>query len=344
MKENDIILVIRLNMQKRTLGKQGLEASALGLGCMGMSWAYGPSDEIEALKVLPRALELGINFWDTAEIYGPYINEELLGKALKHIPRENIILATKFGFKFNDKNERIGLDSSPAHIKNTIEGSLKRLGTDYIDLYYQHRLDPHTPIEDTVGVLSDLVKAGKVRYIGLCEVGPGTIRRAHKVHPLSVIQSEYSLWERGIEESVLPAVKELGIGLVPYSPLGRGFLSGKIQSPNDLDENDWRRQAPRFQKENMEHNLKLVAILKEMAAKHEVTPAQIALAWLLKQSPYIVPIPGTKHIKYLEENSRAVTIELPPATWASLDETLKGFTIAGLRYNEENMKTIDTTK
>lgn len=330
-------------MQIRKLGTQGLEVSPLGLGCMGMSWAYGPTDEVEALKVLNRALELGVNFWDTAELYGPFTNEALLGKALKNIQREKVIIATKFAFTFNDKGERIGLDSSPAHIKKSIEGSLKRLGTDYIDLYYQHRLDPKTPIEDTIGALSVLIKAGKVRYIGLCEVGPGTIAKAHQVHPLSAIQSEYSLWERGVEKDILPTLKELQIGFVPYSPMGRGFLSGKIQTPEDLDETDWRRHNPRFQKENMQHNLALVEKLKEIAKENHVTPAQIALAWLLKQRQDIVPIPGTKHVKYLEENIRAISIELPDSAWTTLDKALNDFKTAGLRYDEENMKSIDKT-
>ena len=222
---------------KRKIGQQGLSVSEIGLGCMGMSWAYGPADEAESLRTLARAIELGVDFWDTAEMYGPFKNEELVGKALKGSNRQKVIVATKFAMKF-ENGVPVGLDSSPAHIKWSIEGSLKRLGTDYIDLYYQHRLDPKTPIEDTVGAMADLVKAGKVRYIGLSEVGPGTIRRAHAVHPVSALQTEYSLWERGIEDKILPALRKLGIGLVAYSPVGRGFLTGKIKGPEDLDPSD----------------------------------------------------------------------------------------------------------
>jgi len=233
-------------MEKRKLGRQGLEVSAVGLGCMGMSWAYGPSDEANSIRVLHRAIDIGVNFWDTAETYGPFTNEQLIGRALKGKRREDVIIATKFAWKFGPNNEQVGLDSSPANIKQSIEGSLRRLGTGYIDLYYQHRLDPNTPIEETVGAMADLVKQGKVRFIGLSEVGPATIRRAHKVHPLSALQSEYSLWTRDIEEKVLPTLRDLGVGLVAYSPIGRGFLSGKITSPNDLSESDWRRNNPRF--------------------------------------------------------------------------------------------------
>jgi aryl-alcohol dehydrogenase-like predicted oxidoreductase len=330
-------------MQKRRLGKQGLEVSALGLGCMGMSFAYGPADDAESIRVLSRSLELGINFWDTAEIYGPYKNEVLLGRALKNISRRQVIIATKFAFKISPTGERIGLDSSPAHTKETIEGSLKRLGTDYIDLYYQHRLDPNTPIEDTMGVLADLIKAGKIRYIGLSEVGPGTIRRAHAVYPLTAVQSEYSLWEKGVEEKVLPTLRELGIGLVAYSPIGRGFLSGRFKSVNDLEKSDWRRNNPRFQEDNFNHNLDLVKIIQEIAAANKATPAQIALAWLLKQGRDIVPIPGTKQVKYLEENAHAAELIIPDSAWAALNKKLDSFHTAGSRYPEEMMKFIDKT-
>lgn len=331
-------------MKKRKLGQQGLKVSALGLGCMGMSWAYGHADEAEAIRVLHRALELGINFWDTAEIYGPFRNEELLGRALKGKPRDKVVIATKFAWKFGPNGEQIALDSSPGHIQGTIEGSLKRLGTDYIDLYYQHRLDPKTPIEDTVGALGRLVQQGKVRYIGLSEVGPGTIRRAHAVHPLTVVQSEYSLWERGVESKVLPTLRDLGIGLVAYSPIGRGFLSGKIQSLNDLEEGDWRRKNPRFQGENFTHNLQLVSLVKEIASAHHATPAQIALAWVLKQGNDIVPIPGTKHVAYLEENAQAVDLKLPKSAWTALEQALASFQVMGLRYPEAMMRSIDTTE
>ena len=330
-------------MEKRKLGRQGLEVSALGLGCMGMSWAYGHTDDTESIRVLHRALELGITFWDTAEVYGPFKNEELLGRAIKGRPRTSVVIATKFAFKFGPNNEPAGLDSSPANVRRAIEGSLKRLGTDYVDLYYQHRLDPNTPIEDTVGTLADLVKAGKVRYIGLSEVGPGTIRRAHAVHPLSAIQTEYSLWERGAEEKILPTVRELGIGFVAYSPVGRGILTGRIKSASDFDDSDFRRNHPRFEGENLQHNLKLVEAVKEVAAANRVTPAQVALAWVLRQGSNIVPIPGTKHVQYLEENARAADLKLPESAWSALDKALSSFRTAGARYSELMMKTIDTT-
>jgi aryl-alcohol dehydrogenase-like predicted oxidoreductase len=331
-------------MHKRKLGKQGLEVSALGLGCMGMSWAYGPAEDSESIKVLHRALEIGVNFWDTAEIYGPFNNEELIGKALKGKNRDKVVIATKFAWMFNEKNERTTLNSKPDHIKKSIEGSLKRLGTDYVDLYYQHRLDPATPIEDTVGALADLVKAGKIRAIGLSEVGPATIRRAHKVHPLSAVQSEYSLWERGVETKVLPTLRELGIGFVPYSPIGRGFLTGKINKPEDLPENDWRKNNPRFVAENFKHNIQLVDHVKKIATANKATPAQVALAWLLRQGQDIVPIPGTKRITYLEENAKAADLQLPPTAWAELDNALTSFKTAGLRYPADMMKYLDTSE
>ncbi len=255
----------------------------------------------------------------------------LLGRAIQGKRRGDIIIATKFAWKFGPDNKQIGLDSSPAHIKETINGSLKRLGTDYIDLYYQHRLDPNTPIEDTVGAMGELVKEGKVRYIGLSEVGPEIIRRAHAVHPLSAVLSEYSLWERSVEESVLPVLQELGIGFVAYSPIGRGFLSGKIKSIDDLDATDWRRNAPRFQG-NFEHNLKLVEIVKGIADANHATPAQVALAWLLRKSNDIVPIPGTKHLQYLEENAHAPELNIPDRDWQTLENEVAVFQTAGLRY------------
>jgi aryl-alcohol dehydrogenase-like predicted oxidoreductase len=331
-------------MQKRKLGRRGLEVPAMGLGCMGMTWAYGPSDPNEALRVLDRSLELGINFWDTAEVYGPFTNEELLGRALKSKRRDTVIIATKFAFRFNEKGEMAGLDSSPANIKRAIEGSLKRLGTDYIDLYYQHRLDPNTPIEDTVGALADLVKAGKIRHIGLSEVGPGTIRRAHAVHPVTAIQTEYSLWERGVEEKVLPVLRELGIGLVAYSPIGRGFLSGQIKKPGDLHESDFRRNHPRFQQENFDRNVRLLEVIKETSAANHATPAQIALAWVLHRGGDIVPIPGTKHLRYLEENAAAADLKLSGSAWVTLDKALSSFRTSGLRYAEPQMQWIDTSE
>lgn len=332
-----------MKLPKRKLG-QNLEVSALGLGCMGMSWAYGPADDKESLKVLARAFEMGVNFWDTAEIYGPFLNEELLGKALKLVKRDQVIVATKFAFAINSKGERTGLDSSPKHIKTTVEGSLKRLGTDYIDLYYQHRVDPKTPIEDTVGAMADLVKAGKVRHLGLSEASAATIRRAHKVHSITALQSEYSLWERGVEVKILPLLKELGIGFVPYSPLGRGFLSGAIKSLADLPQDDWRRSNPRFSGDNFNKNFELVSEVKRLAEKLGATPSQVALSWLLKQSASIVPIPGTKRIKYLEENAAAVSLSVTSAQWEPLESLLKTFKPFGDRYTADMMKTLDTSE
>jgi aryl-alcohol dehydrogenase-like predicted oxidoreductase len=311
---------------------------------MGMSWGYGPSDADEAVRVLHRSLDLGSNFWDTAELYGPFRNEELLGRALKGKNRDAVIIATKFAYRFGPKGEMAALDSSPAHVRETVEGSLKRLGTDYIDLYYQHRVDPKTPIEDTVGAMADLVRAGKVRYIGLSEAGPGTIRRGHVVHPISAVQMEYSLWERGIEAKVLATLRELGIGLVAYSPIGRGFLSGKIQTANDLDSTDLRRNHPRFQGANFAHNFELVEVVKAIASAHDATPAQVALAWVLHQGKDIVPIPGTKHIRYLEENAAAANLQLPNSAWLEIDQALSSFTTAGQRYPEAAMKVLDTTE
>ncbi|MBI4888087.1 MAG: aldo/keto reductase [Acidobacteria bacterium] len=331
-------------MNTRTLGRQGLEVPVIGLGCMGMSWAYGGSDEAESIRVLHHALDLGMNFWDTAEIYGPFTNEELVGKALRGRRREDVIVATKFAMTFGPNREQTGLDSSPAHIKWSVEGSLRRLGTDYIDLYYQHRLDPKTPIEDTVGAMADLVRAGKVRYIGLSEAGPGTIRRAHATHPVSALQSEYSLWTRGIEDKVLPCIRGLGIGLVAYSPLGRGFLSGKIASVDELPESDWRRNNPRFQRDNFDHNLRLVRVVERIAAASGVTAAQLALAWLLRRGDDIVPIPGTRRIPYLEENAGAAAIAVPPSAWAEVDAALASFDVAGARYADAGMRMLDSTE
>ena len=295
------------------------------------------------IRVLHHALDIGVNFWDTAETYGPFTNEELIGRALAGKRREDVIIATKFAWKFGPNNEQIALDSSPANIKQSIEGSLRRLKTSYIDLYYQHRLDPNTPIEDTIGAMADLVKQGKVRHIGLSEVGPGIIRRAHKVHPLSAVQSEYSLWTRGVEEKVLPTLRELGIGLVAYSPIGRGFLSGKIKSLNDLSESDWRRNNPRFQGENFQQNFKLAEIVQKIASANHATAAQVALAWVLLQGNDIVPIPGTRHIEYLNENVKAVGLKLPESAWSELDREVRSFRVVGARYPEAAMKMLDTT-
>ena len=328
-------------MQKRTLGKDGLVVSALGLGCMGMSYAYGPADEKESLRVLDRAKELGITFFDTAEVYGPYANEDLLGRWLKNKNRAEVVIATKFGFTWGADGRPNGVDSKPAHIRQSVEGSLKRLGTDYIDLYYQHRLDRETPIEETVGALKELVQAGKIRHIGLSEVGPDTIRRAHKTHPVTALQSEYSLWDRGVEEKILPTLRELEIGFVPFSPLGRGFLSGKMTSLSTLDQNDFRQSLPRFQDENVEHNLQLVTFLQKLAERYAVTPAQIALAWLLRCGNDIVPIPGTKRVNYLEENVKATDVALAESVWTQLDAFLLSFQSKGQRYPESVLKMID---
>ena len=331
-------------MYKRKLGRQGLEVSALGLGCMGMSFAYGRADDAESMRVLRRSLELGINFWDTAEMYGPFSNEELLGRLLKEVPRQRVTIATKFAWRFGPHGEQLELDSSPAQLRKSLEGSLKRLGTDHVDLYYQHRLDPKVPIEETVGALAELVGEGKVRYIGLSEVGPGIVRRAHAVHPLSAVQSEYSLWERGVEDKLLPVLRALDIGFVAYSPMGRGFLTGKITSPADLETSDWRRSNPRFQRENLDHNLRLVSMVQEIATAHQATTAQLALAWLLRQGKEIVPIPGTKHLRYLEENAQSVGLRLPEEIWSALDRALASFKVAGERYQAEALKFIDSSE
>lgn len=331
-------------MHKRKLGQQGLEVSALGLGCMGMSYDYGHRDDAASIKVLRRAVELGITFWDTAEVYGPFCNEQLLGRVLKEVPRQRLVLATKFAWRFGPHGRQIGLDSSPAQVRRAIEGSLKRLGTDYIDLYYQHRLDPAVPIEETVGALAELVKQGKVRYIGLSEVGPGIVRRAHAVHPLSAVQSEFSLWERGVEDKLLPVLRELGIGFVAYSPMGRGFLAGKIRTPDDLEPCDWRRKNPRFLAENLSHNFRLVSMVNDIARAHDATPAQVALAWILRRGADLVPIPGTKHLRYLEENAQAVGLKLSEEVWTDLDRSVNCFKVAGERYQEEALRFIDSTE
>lgn len=331
-------------MYKRKLGQQGLEVSAMGLGCMGMSYAYGHQDDVASISVLRRAIDLGITFWDTAEVYGPFINEQLLGRVLKEVPRQRLVLATKFAWRFGPHGEQIGLDSSPAQVRRSIEGSLKRLGTDYIDLYYQHRLDPSVPIEETVGALSELVQQGKVRFIGLSEVGPGIVRRAHGIHPLSAVQSEYSLWERGVEDKLLPVLRELGIGFVAYSPMGRGFLAGKIKCTDDLEPCDWRRKNPRFFAENLSHNFRLVSIVNDIASSHGATPAQVALAWLLRRGSDVVPIPGTKHLRYLEENADAVGLKLSVEVWSALDRSLSCFKVAGERYQEEALQFIDNSE
>jgi len=326
-------------MQTRKLGKNGPAVSSLGLGCMGMSWAYGPTDDSQSIGVLHRYLELGGNFLDTAEIYGPFTNEELVGKFLREVPRDGVVVATKFGFRIDPDGTRRGPDSSPANVRRAVEGSLKRLGLEVIDLYYQHRVDPHVPIEETVGAMADLVKTGKVRYLGLSEAGPETLRRASRVHPIAALQSEYSLWTRDVESNgVLAACRELGIAFVPYSPLGRGFLTGAIQKIEDLDASDWRRSNyPRFQEEAFEANLKLAAGLQALAAEKGITAAQLALAWVLAQGENMVPIPGTKRLRYLEDNMGALNVKLTDADLKKIAAKLAEFQIVGERYTPEMM-------
>jgi aryl-alcohol dehydrogenase-like predicted oxidoreductase len=326
-------------MMKRRLGSQGLMVSQLGLGCMGMSWSYGAADEGESIATIHRALELGIDFFDTAEVYGPFKNEELLGKALKG-RRAKAIIATKFGWHI-ENGQIAGTDSRPEHVKEVAEASLRRLGADTIDLFYQHRVDPMVPIEETVGALSDLVKEGKVRFLGLSEASENTIRRAHAVHPLTALQSEYSLWERNLESRIISVLRELGIGLVPFSPLGRGFLTGKAKPAEEYPEGDYRRGDPRFQGENFQANLRTASIVREIAVRNDATPAQVALAWLLQKGDDIVPIPGTKRRIYLEENIRATTLKLSADDIQMLDEALSPPNIAGPRYNPKMMKFID---
>jgi aryl-alcohol dehydrogenase-like predicted oxidoreductase len=294
-------------MEQRTLGTQGLTVSALGLGCMGMTWAYGSADSGEAIATIHRALELGVTFLDTAEIYGPYTNEELVGRAIAG-RRDEVVIATKFGFKIDPQGPR-GVDGSPANVKRAAEESLRRLNIDVIDLYYQHRRDPAVPIEETIGAMKELVGEGKVRYLGLSEVGPQTLRRANAVHPISALQSEYSLWERGVEAEILPALRELGIGFVPYSPLGRGYLTGAVKL-EALEADDWRRTNPRFSAENAARNEALVDVVRRVAARLGTTPARVALAWVLAQGRDVAPIPGTKRVRYLEDNAGALDVTL----------------------------------
>jgi aryl-alcohol dehydrogenase-like predicted oxidoreductase len=324
-------------MKKRKLGSQGLVVSAEGLGCMGMSQSYGPADEQESLATLDRALELGIDFFDTAEVYGPYTNEELLGRALRG-RRDQVILATKFGWKIED-GKPSGLDSK--HIRQAVEGSLKRLDTDHIDLLYQHRVDPEVPIEEVVGTMAELVAEGKVRFLGLSEAGEQTIRRAHAVHPISALQSEYSLWERNLEPRIIPVLRELGIGLVPFSPLGRGFLAGSVKRAEEYPEGDFRKGDPRFQGENFDANMRAASIVRDIGSSHNATPATIALAWLLHKGDDIVPIPGTKRRKYLEENVAAASITLSAGEMSRLEDALRPEAIAGPRYNERAMGWVD---
>ena len=326
-------------LSKRKFGGQGLEVSVLGLGCMGMSQSYGVSDERESVATIHRALELGCIFFDTAEVYGPFLNEELLGRALRG-RREQAILATKFGFRI-EAGKSIGTDSRPPHIREVVEASLHRLGTDYIDLLYQHRVDRNVSIEEVAGTVGDLVRAGKVRFFGLSEAGENTIRRAHAVHPVSALQSEYSLWERNLEARILPLLRELGIGLVPFAPLGRGFLTGTAQRAEDYSEADFRREDPRFQGANFDANMRAAGRVRDVAARHGATPAQIALAWLLHKGEDIVPIPGTKRRRYLEENLAAAAVTLSVDAMRELDATLSPDTVAGPRYNAERMMSVD---
>ena len=326
-------------MNTRTLGTQGLTVSELGLGCMGMSYAYGQADEAEAIQVIHRAIELGVTFLDTAELYGPYTNEELVGRAIRG-RRDEVVVATKFGFALSEDGQITGLNSRPEHLHDVCEASLRRLGIDHIDLFYQHRLDPDVPIEEVVGAMSRLVEEGKVLYLGLSEAGPEAIRRAHDTFPISALQTEYSLWERDVEEAILPTLRELGIGFVPYSPLGRGFLTGQITQFEDLPEGDYRRTDPRYQGENFDQNMKLVDRIGKIAQEKEATPAQIALAWLLHQGEDVVPIPGTKRVKYLEENAAATDVRLDDDDLERIEEIVPPGAAAGPRYSAERMSVI----
>jgi aryl-alcohol dehydrogenase-like predicted oxidoreductase len=327
-------------VESRNLGSEGLVVSELGLGCMGMSEFYGTGDEDESLSTIRRALELGINFVDTADMYGPFTNEKLVGKAVGG-RREEVVLATKFGNVRGENGERLGISGDPDYVRKACDASLERLGVDHIDLYYQHRVDPETPVEETWGAMKELVEAGKVRYLGISEAAPETIRRAHSVHPVSALQTEYSLWSRDVEDEILPTVRELGIGFVPYSPLGRGFLTGRITSPEDFEEDDFRRNAPRFQGENFQRNLDLVDRVREIAQEKDVTAGQLALAWLLHQGEDIVPIPGTKRREYLEENAAAADVELTDEDLRRIEEVAPAGAAAGERYDEAGMGAVN---
>ncbi len=318
-------------MKARRLGRQGPKVSEIGLGCMSMSKVYGQPDEVEAIQTIHRALELGVNFLDTADVYGPFTNEKLVGRAIAG-RREDVVLATKFGLVRSDEPGYRGVDGSPAHVRRACQASLERLGVDYIDLYYLHRVDPKTPIEETVGAMADLVDEGMVRYLGLSEAAPKTIRRAHAVHPISALQSEYSLWTRDPEGEILSTVRELGIGFVAFSPLGRGFFTGTIRSPDEFDADDFRRSLPRFQADNFPRNQELVERVRAIAMEKRVTPGQLALAWLLRQGDDIVPIPGTKRREYLEENVRAVEVHLTRSDLERIDAAIPKGAAAGARY------------
>jgi aryl-alcohol dehydrogenase-like predicted oxidoreductase len=326
-------------MEQRRLGGQGLVVSALGLGCMGMSWAYGPRDDAESVATVHEAIDLGITFFDTAEVYGPFENEKLLGRALQG-RRDRVVIATKFGFKIGPDGKTAGTDSRPEHVKEVVDASLQRLGTNHIDLLYQHRVDPNVPIEDTVGAMAEAVRAGKIRYIGLSEASPKTLRRAHAVHPISALQTEYSLWERGVETEILPTCRELGIGFVPYSPLGRGFLTGHVKRAEEYGPDDVRRNHPRFQGDNFDRNSQIVEAVRRLAARKGCTPAQIALAWLLHQGEDVVPIPGTKRRTYLRDNAAAVGMRLTQEELADLARDVPAGA-AGDRYPSQAMALLD---
>jgi aryl-alcohol dehydrogenase-like predicted oxidoreductase len=327
---------------RRTLGTQGLTVSALGLGCMGMSQSYGTAeerDERESIATIHRAIEIGVTFLDTAEVYGPYTNEELVARALQG-RRDEVIIATKFGFRI-EGGKVAGVNSRPEHVREAVEGSLRRLNTDRIDLLYQHRVDPEVPIEETVGAMSELVRQGKVRFLGLSEAGEDNIRRAHAVYPISALQSEYSLWERNLEARIIPLLRELGIGLVPFSPLGRGFLTGSVKRAEEYPADDYRHNDPRYQGANFDANMRAASAVRELAKRKGATPAQIALAWLLHKGPDLVPIPGTKRRRYLEENVAAADVSLSEDEMRELDEALSPEHVSGPRYTSAQMAMID---
>ena len=330
-------------MQKRKLGESGLEVSAIGLGCMGMSFAYGrpeERDERESIATIHRAIDLGVTFFDTAEAYGPHTNEELLARALAG-RRDRVVIATKFGFTFDGKGAIAGTDSRPAHIREVVEASLRRLRTDHIDLLYQHRVDRNVPIEDVVGAMAMLVREGKVRHLGLSEAGEQTLRRAHAVHPIAALQSEYSLWERNLEPQIIPVLRKLGIGLVPFAPLGRGFLTGAVKRAEDYPEGDYRRGDPRYQGENFDANVRAAGAVRDVAAKRGAKPGQVAIAWLLAKGPDVVPIPGSKSRTHLEENAGAADVVLSAQELAALDAALSAEKVSGPRYNPRQMAMVD---